>query len=192
MNIKEMTAVLLSGISLFSSASVMAASYNGDNNSVSADKEGIYQTVLVTNMSEDTFYYMDTVRTGLSTVMNLSLIGNGLENGSYILRLKPMDGDAQNQFFTVGTPSVPEEAKPATYVGDGNKKVVEGIETVSKGYYMEGTFDGEITLYVSFTYEGNSYIYSEKWNTPVISGGAIGIQINDVPVSVTDMEVNIL
>lgn len=192
MNIKGMTAALLAGISLFSSATVMAASYNRDNNSVSADEEGSYQTVLVTNMSEDTFYYMDTVQTGLSTVMNLSLIGNGLEDGSYILRLKPMDGDAQNQFFTVGTPSVPEEAKPATYVGDGNKKVVEGIETVSKGYYIDGTFGGEMTVYVSFTYEGKSYVYSEKWNTPIISGGAIGIQINDVPVSVTDMSVNIL
>lgn len=190
-NIKISAAITVTAICVLSANAVFAAKYDKKDHAVNAEAANV-QTVLVMDKAETTYYYMDTAENGLMDVSNLLLIGSGLDEGEYTVRIKPINGTAYDATFTVATEAVGEgtvmteagKSTPVTMKVDG----VE-IEVWDRGYTT--TIDAEKpVITITFSYGGKSYKYEETLGT-AFTGATIGIQINNVPTSINDMRVTI-
>ena len=183
-------------LAAFAAAAVMfgctsfAAEYNEADKSVSpSDITASYQTMAVIG-GDNKVYYMNTSSGGLGAGFEAAMSA-GLANGNYTLRLKFMDGTVKDETFAVGaqTPSeitMTEVDAVATGTAEINDKTVE-VE--SRGYYYTGSISGE-KIHVSFTYDGKQYSYTHGGKLPNVDG-IIGVQIDNVPVSISDMTVTI-
>ncbi len=182
-------------LAAFAAAAVMfgctsfAAEYDEADNSVSpSDKTASYQTMAV--IDGDKVYYMNTSSGGLGAGFEAAMSAK-LADGNYTLRLKFMDGTVKDETFAVGaqTPSeitMTEVDAVATGTAEINDKTVE-VE--SRGYYYTGSISGG-KIHVSFTYEDTPYSYTYGGKLPNVDG-IIGVQIDNVPVSISDMTVTI-
>lgn len=183
-------------LAAFAAAAVMfgctsfAAEYDETNYSVSpSDKKASYQTMAVIG-GDNKVYYMNTSSGGLDAGF-VAAMSAGLEDGNYTLRLKFMDGTVKNETFAVGaqTPSggnmeFAGSEKTGTAEING-----EPVEVESRGYYYDDSISGG-KIHVNFTYKDKPYSYTYGGKLPNVDG-KIGVQIDNVPVSISDMTVTI-
>ena len=192
--LKKLAAIAAATVCVFSTITALAApDYDKANNAVNADASDV-QTVLVTDKSESEYYYIDTASSGLTDVSRLLLIGEKLDAGEYIVRIRKLNGDVSNAYFTVD--AEPSGAEETEMTESGRSEVfsmtVEGaaIEVSDRGYRAESVNAAKPVITVSFTYEGKAYVYTEELET-AFRGATIGIQINNVPTVISDMKVTI-
>lgn len=183
-------------LAAFAAAAVMfgctsfAAEYDGADNSVSpSDATKSYQTMAVIG-DDNKVYYMNTSSGGLDAGFEAAMSAK-LADGEYTLRLKFMDGTVKDEVFAVGaqTPSeitMTEVDAVATGTAKINDKTVD---VASRGYYYDGSISGG-KIHVSFTYDDKPYSYTHGGELPNVDG-KIGVQIDNVPVSISDMTVTI-
>lgn len=183
-------------LAAFAAAAVMfgctsfAAEYNGADNSVSpADTKASYQTMAVIG-GDNKVYYMNTSSGGLDAGF-VAAMSAGLEDGEYTLRLKFMDGTVEDEAFAVGAQTPSEiTMTEVDAVATGMTEIKgEEVDVESRGYYYMGSISGG-EIHVNFTYGGEQYSYTHGGKLPNVDG-KIGVQIDNVPVSISDMTVTI-